>query len=68
MRLFKTVYIKTHKTAFNRPVDPFIFVAYRNDRFFSHTNPYISNALRMLADAHQFRAWATSVYGSILLE
>ena len=22
----------------------FIFVGYRNDRFFSHTNPYISNA------------------------
>ena len=40
----KTVYIKNHKAAINRPVDhkgscffywnPFIFVGYRNDRFF----------------------------------
>ena len=53
----KTVCIKTHKTAISRPVDhvthilskvscfywnPLIFVGYRNDKFFSHTNLYIS--------------------------
>ena len=35
--------------------NPFIFVGYRNDRFFSYTNPYISAVFRVLrgnADGH----------------
>ena len=35
--------------------NPFIFLGYRNDRFFSHTKPYISNAYATVtdnADAH----------------
>ena len=37
---------------------PFFFVGYRNDRFFSHANPYISALFPMLrnnADAHIWR-------------
>ena len=36
--------------------NPFIFMGYRNDKFFSHTNPYISNVTQqcpaLLVDAH----------------
>ena len=69
----KTVYIKTHKTAISRPVDhlthilskvscfywnPFISVGYRNDRFFSHTNLYISKVTQLcrLSPMLRFRA------------
>ena len=40
--------------------NPFIFVGYRNDRFFSHTNPYISNVTQQCrCSPIIFRAWAT---------
>ena len=43
----------------------FIFVGYRNDRFFSHTNPYILNVYTQQSRCSPmliFRAWATCVY------
>ena len=83
-------YIKTHKTAINRPVDQpgetryvthilskvscfllksFHFrTLYRNDRFFPHTNPYISNVTEQCRCSPMliFRAWATYAYISHL--
>ena len=43
--------------------NPFIFVGYRNDRFFSHTNPYILNVTQQCRCWPMiiFRAWATCV-------
>ena len=57
----KTVHIKTHKTAINHKWNPFIFVGYRNDRVFSHTNPYILNVTQQCRCLPMliFRAWAT---------
>ena len=40
----------------------FFFVGYRNDRLFSHSNPYISNVTQQLMRCSPmliFRAWAT---------
>ena len=41
--------------------NPFIFVGYRNDRFFSHTNPYILNVTQHCRCSRMliFWAWAT---------
>ena len=41
--------------------NPFIFVGYRNDRFFSHTNPYISKVTQQCRCSPMliFRAWAS---------
>ena len=41
----------------------FHFVGYRNDRFFSHTNPYILNVTQQCRCSPMliFRAWATCV-------
>ena len=41
--------------------NPFIFVGYRNGRFFSHTNPYILNVTQQCRFSPMliFRAWAT---------
>ena len=73
---------KTHKTAINWPVDHilskvscFLFksfqfrrLSYRNDRFFPHSNPYISNVSQQCRCSPMliFRAWATcAVPGSL---
>ena len=42
----------------------FIFVGYRNDRFFSHTNPYILNVTQQCRCSPMliFRAWTTCAY------
>ena len=47
--------------------NPFIYVGYRNDRFFTHTNPYISNVTQQCrcSPVLIFRAWATC--GNIVL-
>ena len=43
--------------------NPFIFVGYRNVRFFSHINPYISNVTQECRCSPMliFRTWATCV-------
>ena len=42
-------------------ISPQFFVGYRNDRLFSHTNPYISNVTQQCRCSPMliFRAWAT---------
>ena len=41
--------------------NPFIFVGYRNDRFFPHTNPYILNVTQQCRCSPMFifRSWVT---------
>ena len=63
---FLSVTLERHKTI-NRPVHilkgklSFIFVGFRNDRFFLHTNPYISNVTQQCRCSPMliFRTWAT---------
>ena len=44
--------------------NPFIFVGYGNDRYFFHTNPYISKS-KLRNNSDIFRAWATCDYTSL---
>ena len=45
----------------NADAEVFFSVGYRNDRFFSHTNPYIWNVMQQYRCSPMliFRAWAT---------
>ena len=51
------------KLFFIEIVNPFIFVGYENDRFFPHTNPYISKSmLRNDADVRQCSYFELGLY------
>ena len=74
---------KKHTTLKSRLTDfylnPFKFVGYRNNCFFSHTNPFIVNVIRNSADGHisslghlwlpsfERAQWRLQLFGSITL-